>query len=188
MPSKAALGRLAKAVRAETGCEPSDPFDPWAWSETNGIPFLSLEDIAVSAAARDRFLVERPEVWSALLTRYDMQYVVFYNSAHSPARIRSDLAHEVAQFAAEHELSTAWMDDEGRCGAASADDEREAAELGGALLVPSTIARAHAIAGGSAESLADQYGVSVPMARWRIGVSGGLTIAKRARMKAQSET
>lgn len=180
MQTKAALGRLAKAVRAETNCDLHEPFDPWAWSTDNGIPFLSLDEIGADPAARHRFVVERPAVWSALLTRYGMQHVVLYNPAHSPERIRSNLAHEVAHFAAEHELSNAWMDDNGHCGAASTDDERDAAELAGALLVPVDIARAHAIAGRSIESLAAKYDVSIPMARWRLQASGGPTIAKRA--------
>lgn len=185
MQTKAALGRLAKAVRAETGCGPHEPFDPWKWSTDNGIPFLSLDEIGADPAARHHFVIERPGVWSALLTRYGMQHVVLYNSAHARERIRSNLAHEVAHFAAEHELSDAWMDDDGHCGAASTDQENEAAELAGALLVPADIARAHAIAGRSIESLAAKYDVSLQMARWRIGVSGGPTIAQRSRRKAR---
>jgi Zn-dependent peptidase ImmA (M78 family) len=183
MQTKAALGRLAKAVRAETGCAPDEPFDPWKWASDNGIPFLSLDEIAGCTAARNHFVVERPEVWSALLTRYGMQHVVIYNPAHAPQRIRSNLTHEVAHFAAEHQLSDAWMDDEGHCGAASTGQENEAAELAGALLIPADIARRHAIAGGSAEALAVKYQVSAAMARWRIGLSGGPTIARRSRNK-----
>ena len=184
MQTKAALGCLAKAVRAETGCELHKPFDPWAWSIENGIPFLSLDEIGVGDAARRHFTVDRPDAWSALLTRYEMQHVVIYNSAHSPERIRSNLAHEVAHFAAEHELTDAWMDDNGRCSGSSSDHEREAAELAGALLVPADVARAHAIKGGDVDTLAKQYEVSLQMARWRMQVSGGPRIAERARKKS----
>lgn len=150
-----------------------------------GIPFLSIDEIGADPIALDHFVVNRPEVWSALLTRYGMQHVVLYNPAHGPERTRSNLAHEVAHLAAEHELSGAWIDDRGHCGATSADHETEATELAGALLVPADIARAHAIAGRGAESLAAKYGVSIQMARWRIGVSGGPTIARRSRSKAR---
>lgn len=185
MQTKAALGRLAAAVRSETGCDPHSPFDPWAWSTDNGIPFLSLDDIDISAAALNHFTVDRPHMWSALLTRYGMQHVVLYNPAHSPERIRSNLAHEVAHFAAEHELTDAWLDEKGRC-SASTDYEKEAAELAGALLIPAGIARAHAIGGGTAEALAIKYQVSVQMASWRMQLSGGPTIAKRSQQKAGS--
>lgn len=181
--NKAALGRLAAAVRVETGCPEHEPFDPWKWSQDNGIPFLSLNDINITTAARDHFTIERPSAWSALLTRYGMQHVVIYNPAHSPERVRSNLAHEVAHFAAEHKLTDAWMDDNGHCGGTSTSEEDEAAELAGALLVPADAARAHAINGGRPEELGAKYGVSIPMARWRMGVSGGAVIAQRARSR-----
>ncbi|KAA0921650.1 ImmA/IrrE family metallo-endopeptidase [Rhodococcus sp. ANT_H53B] len=100
-----------------------------------------------------------------------------------PERTRSNLAHEVAHFAAEHELSDAWLDESGQCGASTKDNEKEANELGGALLVPAAAAKAHAISGGSSDELAEKYCVSVPMAEWRMRVSGGLIIAQRARAK-----
>jgi hypothetical protein len=181
--TKAALGRLAAAVRAETGCGPGDPFDPWAWSEENGIPFLSLDELPVNAAAKRHFTVTRPGVWSAALARMGMQFVVIYNSAHSPERTRSNLAHEVAHFAAEHELSAAWMDAKGSCGSSSKTDEKDAAELAAALLIPPDAARSHAFSGGSPSILAARYQVSERMASWRMEVSGGRKIAQRFRAR-----
>lgn len=180
MRTKAELGRLAQAVREETGCGRFEPFDPWAWSKDNGVPFLSLADLDISAEARCHFTVNRPEAWSAALTRAGMQHLVIYNPSHTAERTRSNLAHEVAHFAAEHELSDAWIDDSGRCGATSQSQEKEATELAGALLVPAEVARAHAIPGNTAESLAARYGVSAEMANWRMQMSGGPTIAKRS--------
>ncbi|NTW38287.1 MAG: ImmA/IrrE family metallo-endopeptidase [Cellulomonadaceae bacterium] len=186
MTTKAELGRLAAAVRAETGCGPGDPFDPWAWSEENGIPFLSLDDLPVNAAAKRHFTVTRPGVWSAALARTGMQFVVIYNSAHSPERTRSNLAHEVAHFAAEHELSAAWIDEKGSCGSSSKGDEKDASELAGALLIPPDAARSHAFTGGSPSSLAARYRVSERMALWRMEVSGGRKIAQRYRARQPS--
>ena len=183
MTTKAELGRLAAAVRAETGCGPHDPFDPWEWSEQNGIPFLSLDDLPVDAATKRHFTVARPGVWSAALARTGMQFVVIYNSAHSPERTRSNLAHEVAHFAAEHELSAAWMDAKGGCGSSSKSDEKDANELAGALLVPPDVARSHAFAGGHPRVLAARYQVSEAMARWRMQISGGSRIAQRYRAR-----
>ena len=183
MRTKAELGRLAQAVREETGCGRLDPFDPWAWSTENGVPFLSLDDLDITPAARRRFTVERPGAWSAALTRAGMQHLVIYNSSHSAERTRSNLAHEVAHFAAEHALTDAWMDSSGpsgRCGATSKPEEEEATELAGALLVPAEVAKAHAIEGRPVESLAAKYRVSVEMAKWRMRMSGGPTIARRS--------
>jgi hypothetical protein len=71
------------------------------------------------------------------------------------------------------------MDDDGKCSGSSHDQEQEAAELAGALLVPAHVARAHAIRGGTADALALKYKVSWPTANWRMQLSGGPTIAAR---------
>ncbi|MGI8667626.1 MAG: ImmA/IrrE family metallo-endopeptidase [Jatrophihabitans sp.] len=141
---------------------------------------------SIGSRARQHFVKERPEIWSALLTRYDLQHVVLYNPAHSPERIRSNLAHELAHLAAEHELTEAWLDDQGHCSGSSSDQEQEAAELAGALLVPAEVA--HAIRGGDVEALAAKYEVSVPMARWRMQASGGQKIALRAQNRTRTRS
>jgi Zn-dependent peptidase ImmA (M78 family) len=181
--SKAALGRLAEEVRAELELRPEEPFDPLAWAQLYGVPFLSLIDIAVSDAAVQRFTRERTEIWSAALLRDGTGHVVVYNPAHSPERTRSNLAHEVAHFVAEHTMSDSWFNDEGSCGVGGASQEAEAAELAGALLVPTHRAKQHAIRGGSPRVLASQYSVSLQMAEWRMRMSGGYLIARRSRSK-----
>ena len=50
-------------------------------------------------------------------------------------RVRSNLAHEIAHLVAQHSLNTGWMTDD-KCLGSGASQEKEAAELAGALLVP----------------------------------------------------
>ena len=176
--TKAALSRLATEVRRELDLSDSVPFDPHAWAEEYGIPFVSLQDLSDAAEAVGHFVRDRPERWSAALVKNGTGHLVVYNSAHSDVRVRSDLAHEIAHLVAEHELNAAWMDD-ARCSGASKPQEKEASELAGALLVPMEAAKAHAIKRRGASSLALQYGVSVEMASWRMRVSGGEIIAQR---------
>lgn len=110
-------------------------------------------------------------------------HVVFYNPAHASVRALSDLAHEVAHLVAEHPLDDAWMEADGkRCGAGKSL-EAEAAELAGALLVPTETAKLYGIRGWSPEPLARAFGVSIEMARWRIGQAGGTVIRKRSLAK-----
>jgi hypothetical protein len=180
---KAALGRLAAEIRADFGLAPSDAFDPHAWSEANGIPFISIAEFESTEAASRRFLVEKPEVWSAALLKDGRAHLVIYNPAHTTERIRSNLTHEVAHFEAEHPLSGGWLGDDGSCGGSSKPHEKEAAELAGALLVPAEVARVQAIRGGSAADLAARYRVSEPMAEWRMRESGGYVIAQRFQAK-----
>jgi hypothetical protein len=177
--TKAALGRLAAEVRAELELDDDIAFDPWAWAKLWGVPFLALDEVENAPAAVRHFTEAATASWSAALIQDGFGQLVIFNSAHSPARIRSNLAHEVAHIVAEHELNAAWMGEENGCGGARPKDEKEAAELAGALLIPAAAAKAHAIYDRSAGALAARYGVSEPMARWRMRESGGTVIRQR---------
>jgi len=181
--NKAALGRLAAEVRQDFGLSEDEPFDPLLWSAENGIPFISLRDFTADDAAMRHFLEERPQVWSAALLRDGRRHFVIYNPERSRERVRSDLAHEVAHFEAEHDPSPAWTNDAGRCGGTSSTQEKEAAELAGALLVPASRAKVAAIRGVDPRALAAHYQVSFDMAQWRMKMSGGYTIRQRSRSR-----
>jgi len=183
--NKAALGRLATAVRKDFALGDDQPFDPFTWSAENGIPFISLRDFTADEAAMRRFLDEKPQVWSAALLRDGNRHLVIFNPERSKERIRSDLTHEIAHFEAEHEPSPAWTDEGGSCGGTSKAQEREAAELAGAILVPAAKAKLAAIRGVAAATVAFRYQVSVEMAEWRMKMSGGYTIRQRSRSKWQ---
>ncbi|WP_315070493.1 ImmA/IrrE family metallo-endopeptidase [uncultured Microbacterium sp.] len=181
--NKAALGRLANEVRTDFGLADDQPFDPFRWSSENGIPFISLREFTADEAAMRHFLEERPHVWSAALLHDGRRHFVIYNPERSPERTRSDLTHEVAHFEAEHDPSPAWTDEGGGCGGTTKAMEREAAELAGAILVPLEGARRSAIRGLAPQSVARRYQVSVEMAEWRMRMSGGYEIRRRARAK-----
>jgi len=181
--SKAALGRLAADLRAELGLSDSDPFDPFAWAKEWGVPFLSIAEVAASEEAVRRFGSERPDLWSAALIQDGRGHIVVYNAAHSPVRVRSNLAHEVAHVVVEHQMTSAWMTESSGCAGTSRADENEAAEFAGALLIPAERAKLHAIRGRDAASLALTYQVSIEMAQWRMRLSGGETIARRSQSK-----
>ncbi|MFI8664119.1 ImmA/IrrE family metallo-endopeptidase [Rhodococcus qingshengii] len=180
--TKKALRQLADEVRAELGLSRHDPFDPHIWAQEYGVPFISLNDVPLPAEARRRFIVDAPELWSAALVQNGTGHVVIYNPAHTPARIRSNLAHEVAHFVAEHTISAAWVD-QSRCAGTSKEQEGEASELAGALLIPADQALQHAIRGANPDAVAKQYGVSLEMAQWRMRISGGAKIASRSRAR-----
>lgn len=127
-----------------------------------------------------RFLEEKPHVWSAALLRDGNCHLVIYNPERSHERVRSDLTHEVAHFEAEHDPSPTWTGDDNRCGGTSKEQEQEAAELAGSLLVPQEKARTAAIRGIAPKVIAIHYQVSVEMADWRMKMSGGYAIRQGA--------
>lgn len=177
--NKEQLRRLAAEVRAELALTPEQAFDPHLWSEEWGVPLLSLANATEDPEALHRLTVEAPELWSAALISVGSGHAVIYNHSHAPARVLSDLTHEIAHLVAEHRIDSAWMEPGGKKCGASPEHEKEAAELGGALLIPTEKARAHAVAGRSEWALAERYGVSVEMAIWRMRASGGTVIRRR---------
>jgi len=181
--NKAALGRLAREVRTDLRLDDEQPFDPFRWSDENGIPFISLRDFTADEAAMRRFLEEKPHVWSAALLRDGRRSLVIFNPERSSERTRSDLAHEVAHFEAEHDPSPAWTGDDSSCGGTTSAQEKEAAELAGALLVPQESAKRAAIRGIEPRTVAARFQVSVEMATWRMKISGGYAIRERSRRK-----
>lgn len=177
--NKAGLARLALEVRSDLGLCATDRFDVQAWSELWGVPVLSLAQATDDAATLHRLTVEAPQLWSAAVIKDELSHLIIYNHAHGEARVLSDLAHEIAHLVSEHPLDVAWMEPSGkRCGA-SQTHEKEAAELGGALLVPPDEAKIHAIYGRDPDALAERYGVSREMAQWRMSTSGGHNIRRR---------
>lgn len=181
--NKAALGRLAKEVRKDFGLTDDQPFDPFIWSKENGIDFVSLRDFTSDEAAMKRFLEEKPHVWSAALLRDGRRHFVIFNPERSTERVRSDLTHEVAHFEAEHDPSPAWTSEDSSCGGGSKEQELEAAELAGALLVPQGAAKVAAIRGVAPRSIALRFNVSVEMAEWRMRMSGGYNIRDKSNRK-----
>jgi Zn-dependent peptidase ImmA (M78 family) len=181
--NKAALGRLAREVRKDFGLTEDQPFDPFLWSSENGIPFISLRDFTANEAAMRRFLVEKPQVWSAALLRDGRSSLVIFNPERSNERIRSDLTHEVAHFEGEHDPSPAWTGEDSSCGGTTKEQEKEAAELAGALLIPQEKAKVAVIRGVESHVVAAQFRVSIEMAEWRMKMSGGYAIRARSRRK-----
>lgn len=165
------------------GLTDDSPFDPFRWSNENGIPFISLRDFTADEAAMRRFLEEKPYAWSAALLRDGRRSFVIYNPERSTERIRSDLTHEVAHFEAEHDPSPTWTGEDSSCGGTTKAQENEAAELSGALLVPQEKAKIAAIRGFAPEVVAGQFQVSAEMAAWRMKMSGGYAIRERSRRK-----
>lgn len=119
------------------------------------MPFLGLEVIEASKDAVAWLTRERPQLWSAALLRSGTGHVIVHNSAHADVRVRSNLTHEVAHLVAEHMFNSARMDDD-RCAGAGSTQEKEAAELAGALLIPAPRAKAYSIRGRSAISVASK--------------------------------
>ncbi|WP_436852828.1 ImmA/IrrE family metallo-endopeptidase [Nocardiopsis dassonvillei] len=186
--TKAYAARVAEEERTELGYSPFEAMDPHRLADNYGIRVLTLADLAgdeeTLAAATTHFTLTRPDVFSGALLPLSTGHVIVVNQAHSPERQRSTLAHELAHVLLEHEFTTT-LHLTGKCRMSDQDQEKQANDLGGELLIPRQAAFRAARAGHSDEQVAFAFKVSVPFARWRMNASGARRVADRARAKAE---
>ena len=106
---------------------------------------------------------------------------IVHNDSHLPGRQASDITHELSHGLLGHQPTPA-LDNRG-CRLWDQVIEEEANILAGVLLLPQDACVAMALRGASDAQVAEAYGTSIDMARWRMGVSGARKIASRSRSK-----
>ncbi|MTD58841.1 ImmA/IrrE family metallo-endopeptidase [Amycolatopsis pithecellobii] len=175
---------LALEVRQELGTAVFAPLDPYALAKLYGIKVVDLTQPGLPAESV-RYLTElRPHVFSGALIPLDPSgTVILENHVHHPKRRRATVAHEMAHVLLEHPFEMTLADEHG-CRSAVSEIEAEATELSGELMIPADAARIAAFKGWSDQSVANHFRVSVPLARWRMNVTGARRIACRWRANA----
>lgn len=174
---------IAEETRADLGIRNIDRLHPRALAAKLEIPVVALGELTtlVDSADLDQALqVLRAEEASTLsaLTVFDgPRRLIVHNEEHSDARQASDISHELAHGLLLHEPGQA-VDGRG-CRSWNTLIEDEANFLAGALLVPGKAARWAAKRGMDVAAVANHFGCSEPMARWRLGITGAMRLMKR---------
>ena len=172
--------QVATRIRVGMGLSVIERMDVAKLAERYEVALLNLSELECSGAVRAYLSGQGNESISGMVFPYDGEHVAVINDRHDPERIRSTVTHEISHVVLQHTFALRMMGlDE--CSEADRDQEDEATELGGELLIPRQTARSAAFEGKSEVELAEQFGVSVEMARWRMNVSGGRQIRTRAR-------
>ncbi len=122
----------------------------------------------------------RSEFYAATVFRGVSRTIVF-NDAHHPLRQTSDIAHELAHGILAHPPTPPIS--EFGCRNFDAQLEAEANWLGPALLVSREAALLIARQGLSLDKASKRYGVSKPVVRMRLNVTGARRIVERTREK-----
>jgi Zn-dependent peptidase ImmA (M78 family) len=183
---KAEAKRLALEVRAELRLSAHRALDPYELAEQWGVPVLSLSEIVQHSPdllpAFHHFTEVKPEVFSAAVIPHGTGRIIIENCSHDLARRTSTLAHEMSHVILEHKFTTLLRTSEnsGKCRESDHDQEDEAAELSGELLIPFEAARRLAYHDTPDETVAERFGVSLKFARWRMSATGARLIASRA--------
>lgn len=162
---------IATEIRVELQLTQMAPLDPWALAEHLEIPVLTLSSMrdAVPGSVH-YFSIENSSEFSAMTVFCGTRRVILYNDSHSKGRQASDIAHELSHGLLLHPLRPAL--NENGCRNWNDTVEDEAQWLAGVLLISEEAALSIARKGLSLEEAATFYGVSQPMVRWRLGVTG----------------
>lgn len=169
---KAEAERLAVDLRAELGLSVRDRLDPRELAEHLGIPVLPLTELAGdlrNPMSLRRATAARAGFSAATICAGSRRLIVF-NPAHPPGRRANSLAHELSHVLLDHPPQPAI----GHGGGRRWDGEREAEAdwQAGALLVPREGALWWMAKGGTIESGAVHFGVSVDLFKWRVNQTG----------------
>ena len=148
-----------------------------------GVIVRSPEDVpGLSDVSLRQLTSIDPEGWSAVTLKVLNTRLVIVNSAHTPARQRSSLAHEFAHLILEHEPGRIDVSKKGHLLLSSyeKEQEEEAEWLSGALLVPRAGLVRLFRSSQDDHALAGRFGVSESLIQWRLRMTGILVQARRA--------
>ncbi|WP_238006119.1 ImmA/IrrE family metallo-endopeptidase [Dactylosporangium sp. AC04546] len=189
MPTLTQLRRFAVEIRrADLGLDEYEPFCPYRLAEEHGVDVYALDELPESGCSQqavDHFTSIRPDVWSAALVPVGTGRFIVENATHNPQRRRSNVSHEMAHLLLEHEVDGVLFSggQRGCLNPTTQQMETDAAELGAELLLTSAAALRAARAGKTDEQVAEQYDVSVELARWRLNCTGARKRAEYALRK-----
>lgn len=178
---KAEAERLAGDIRSRHGCGELDPAPLEAVAQELGIGIRSADELVERRRLEELEQLQADAFSAATFQLPGGARVIVYNPLHSAGRTRSNQAHELAHIVLDHDLRTIE-----RVGSLSfftcdTEQEEEADWLAGCLLLPRAVLLKAAKAGKTPAQVADTYGTSEPMARFRLNASGVLVQVGRSR-------
>jgi len=176
--------RHAARIRDELGLGLADPVDIQAVARQLGFRVVAADELIDVARLQE---LERIQAFafSACTLDIDGTRVVVFNPLRSPARTQSDIAHEVSHLLLGHDLDEVRMVAGTPFRTCRPDQEEEATSLGGTLLLPRPLLLRAARRGLGVEEIAEQYGVTIEMARFRFNRTG---VARQAGARGRSST
>lgn len=168
---KSHVNMIALETRAELGLGKLDPLDPLSLAEFLDIPVVRLSSMqSHEPAGTHHFLHDDPQAFSAVTVFSGPKRLVVHNDAHDPGRQASNIAHELSHGLLQH-APTPALDAKG-CRDWDQVVEDEAQWMAGALLITEEAAVWSIRRGLDLPQIAQRFGVSVDMARWRINMTG----------------
>lgn len=165
----------ALTIRSGLGLRHVDPLEGRVLAGDLGVRVWTPHYVPGLARETLEYLVSpEGDEWSALTVRAGRTDLIVLNPAHSLARQNSDLMHELAHIIRNHEPAQILISEGAGVGLRTFNEvqEAEANWLAGCLLLPRAAVAYHLARGMARETLAECFGVSMDLLRYRINVTG----------------
>jgi hypothetical protein len=178
---RAQAEREALRLRQELGVPATAPVDVSAIATLLGVRVVSAEELVDRARLEE---LERLQAFSFSAVTFDVggHSVIVTNPLRSPARLASDIAHELAHLLLQHELSEIQELDGVPFRTCRPDQEEQATAFGGTVMLPRPLLLAAAARGQGPVEIASECGVTVEMARFRYHTTG---VAKQVKPRSR---
>jgi Zn-dependent peptidase ImmA (M78 family) len=163
--------REAKRIRAELGLGPAEPVDMFQIAKHLGIRVIAADELIDAARLQD---LERIQAFAFSACTFDIDgtKVIVVNPLRTPARRASDIAHELSHLLLAHRLDEIRNVAGVPFRTCRPDQEEEATNLGGTLLLPRPLLLSAVRRGLDEQAIATQYDVTTEMARFRVNRTG----------------
>jgi Zn-dependent peptidase ImmA (M78 family) len=176
--------RHAARIRDELGLGPADPVDIQVVARQLGVRVVAADELVDIARLQE---LERIQAFAFSACTLDIRgtKVIVFNPLRSHARSQSDLAHEISHLLLGHQLDEVRVVAGMPFRTCRPDQEEEATNLGGTVLLPRPLLLGAARRGLGVEEIAEQYGVTLEMARFRFNRTG---VARQAGARGRGST
>ena len=176
--------RTAVAIREEMGLAPTEPLDLRRVAELKQVRIVSAEELV----ELDRLVeLERLQAFSFSACTFDVKgsKVIVVSPLRDAGRQNSDIGHELGHLLLEHELTEIREIAGAPFRTCRSDQEEEATNLAGILLLPRPLLLGAVAQQMSVEDIAREFTVTVEMARFRVNTTG---VARQLQRRTERRT
>jgi len=176
--------RYAEGLRKELQLDLSDQMEMGRLASFFSARLLVPSDIAgMTEQHLHQLLRVDPSGWSAVTVVMNEEAVIIYNPHHSKGRQASDICHEISHLALEHEPTKLVMSPDGSLVMRNFNQrqEEEANWLAWCILLPREALVTALRRRASVEEIANHFGVSTPLVKFRVQKTGAQIQYRRGR-------
>ena len=168
---KASAEKEAERLRSELNLEPSDALSPNEIAAHMGVAIVRADELVDLERLEE---LERLQAFAFSAATFELEdrKIIVVNPLRSEGRLNSDVAHELAHILLGHELAEIREIGGVPFRTCLPEEEEEATTFGGTLLLPRPLLMSAARRRSGPKEIADQYKVTIDMARYRYNSTG----------------